>query len=284
VVQPTLNEWEFQLADDGERMGGGLTYDVDTADGFDSAEVRVIEQDRDGSDGSYIFAQFTKSRSIALSGFIRFDPSDPFTTIDRLKANWQPSASPKPFYFKPRGRTQRVAFGYPLGIRYPMDANFNAGYVPFQAQLICEDPRIYESLASQAGPTGLATTGGGRIYPKVYPHAYGTIVSGGSLSVVNSGNTYSFPTIIISGAATTPIVQNLTDNTLMRFNIALGTGDQLIIDTALRSIKFNGSDRVDILHGVDFIKLLPGTNSLLFTAQNFTSTGAITVLYRNAWR
>ena len=284
MVAPVLDEWEFQLADDGQLMGGGLTYDVDTVDGLDMPEFRVIEQDRDGSDGSYVFAGFTKSRSVAINGFIRFDESDPFTTIDALKANWQPTTTALPLYFRPRGRTQRVVFGYPLGIRYTLDNQFNHGYVPFQAQLLCEDPRIYDSSALKIGPVGLASTTGGRVYPKIYPHAYGTTATGGTFSVTNQGNTYAFPTILIDGAGTTPIITNVTLSTTMRFNIVLALGDQLTIDTALRTVKFNGADRIDVLQGVEFIKLAPGVNDFVFSAQNFTASGQATVLWRNAYR
>jgi hypothetical protein len=283
MVAPTLDEWTFQLGDTGQLMGGGLTYDIESVDGLDMPEFRVIENDRDGSDGSYVFAGFTKSRSVAISGFIRFDPSDPFTTIDALKANWQPSTTALPLYFRPRGRPQRVVFGYPLGVRYPLNADFNAGYVSFQAQMLCEDPRIYDSSALKIGPVGLPSTIGGRSYPKIYPHAYGTVSTGGTLTVTNQGNTYSFPTILIDGPATTPILQNVTLSTTMRFNIVLGSTDQLVIDTALRTVKFNGADRIDILQGVDFIKLAAGANDFVFTAQNFTSGGQVTVLFRNAY-
>lgn len=284
MTAPNLNEWEFQLGDTGQLMGSGLTYDVVSIDGLDMPEFRVIEQDRDGSDGSYVFAGFTKSRSIAVNGFILFNPADPFTTIDALKANWQPTTTALPFYFRPRGLGQRVAFGFPLGVRYVIDSQFNAGYIAFQAQMLCEDPRIYDSLAIQVGPTGMAVTTGGRIYPKTYPHAYGTVNTGGTIFVNNAGNTLSFPTLIISGAATTPVVENLTDDSLMQFNISLGTGDQLAIDTALRTVKLNGADRIDVLKGTEFIKLQPGQNTLLFRAQNFTVSGTLTVLYRNAYR
>lgn len=286
MAAPNLADYTFQYTDTGPVMGGGLVFDVQKIEGLGLPDVRVIQQDRDGADGEFIFAGFTRARSIALSGYLKLPNfvTAPEVYIDQYLATFKPSKVAQPFYYKMPGTDQRVVFCVPAAAPLDIDEQFNTGYIPFLVQLLAEDPRKYSSAVASFGPVGLPTTSGGRVYPLVYPKAYGTISTGGDVTVINNGNKETFPILIINGAVSNPIVTNETANIVMQLSINLATGDQLVVDCGAKSVVLNGADRSDILSGNEFIELVAGSNAIRFTALSFSSSGTLQGTYRHAWQ
>jgi phage-related protein len=286
MAAPVLNNYEWQFGDTGPVMGGGLVFDVQKVDGLDSPPVRVIQQDRDGAHGEFVHAQFYQARTISIEGFIKLpnDEPTPEAYMDTINAAFAPTTAPQPFYYKTKGIDQRVIFAHAIRVAYVWDEGFNYSYIPFQAQLLAPDPRKYSNGSGSVGPVGLASTSGGRAYPKSYAKTYGTVSTGGTFTATNSGNIETYPILTINGAVNTPIVTNITTGASMKFNISLSTADQLQVDCADRIIYLNGTDRTDVLDGTQFIALAPGANYLSFTANSFTTTGTILGQWRSAWR
>jgi len=284
-MAPSLADYTYQYTDTGPVMGGGLIFDVQKVEGLGIPDVRVIQQDRDGADGDFIFAGFTRARSVALTGYLKLPnfTTVPETFIDQYLATFKPSKISQPFYYKMPGSEQRVIYCVPVAAPLDLDEQFNSGYIPFFVQLLAEDPRKYSSAVASFGPVGLPNTSGGRAYPKAYPKSYGTISTGGSVLVVNNGNKETFPVLVINGAVSNPIVTNVTADITMQFNINLATGDQLIVDCGAKSVTLNGGDRADILLGQEFIELVAGSNDIRFTALSFSSSGTLQGSYRHAW-
>lgn len=284
MVAPVLADYTYQFTDTGPVMGGGLDYDLVSIDGLDMPDVRVVEQDRDGADGSYLFAPFLKSRAITIQGGVLVPPSQaPDTFLDDLLETFQPTSIAQPFYYKHPGVVQRVVFCNSLGVRYTYNDSFNASYINFQAQLIAEDPRKYSSDPVTLPAVSLPTTSGGFAFPVVFPLTFATIIDGGTLIATNAGNKSTFPTTIFMGEVSNPVVTNLTTGVTMSFQIDLALGDQLIIDSALRTVKLNGSDRAAAIIGNRFLQLVPGQNTLFFTSANFSNTGTMSLSFRSAW-
>jgi len=285
MAAPSLADYTYQYTDTGPVMGGGLVFDVQKVEGLGLPDVRVTQQDRDGADGEFVFAGFTRSRSVALSGYLKLPNATtaPETYIDQYLATFKARKTAEPFYYKMPGSDQRVIYCVPTAAPLDIDEQFNTGYIPFLVQLIAEDPRKYSSAVASFGPVGLPNTSGGRSYAKAYPKAYGTISTGGDAAVVNNGNKETFPILIINGAVSNPIVTNETTDIVMQFNINLATGDQLVVDCGAKSVTLNGSDRADILVGQEFIELSAGSNALRFTALSFSSSGTLQGTYRHAW-
>jgi len=285
MAVPVLDDYTYQYGDDGPLMGGGLVYDVLKVEGLGMPEIRLTQQDRDGADGEFVFAQFTRGRTLAISGMLKIPTgANPEQYLDEYLEAFSPRADDAPFYYKTPGVDQRVIYCRPTAAPVDYDENLNTGYIPFLVQLIAEDPRKYSAGQLSFGPVGLPSTSGGRSFPKVYPKAYGTIATGGTILVTNAGNATSYPVFTITGTVSNPIVSNDTNNTQMQLNVDLSTSDQLVIDTGINSVTLNGTERADLLIGTEVVYLSGGTNSIRFSANSFTSTGTLRGTYRHAWR
>lgn len=285
MAAPVLPDFTYQYGDNGPLMGGGLVFDVLKVEGLGMPEVRINQQDRDGADGEFVFAQFTRGRTLAITGMLKIPTGQyPEQYLDQYLATFAPRSTDAPFYYKTPGVDQRVIFCRPTAAPVDYDEQLNTGYIPFIVQLIAEDPRKYSAGQLTFGPVGLPSTVGGRAYPKSYAKAYGTIATGGTVVVTNQGTHTTYPVITVVGAVANPIVTNESTDTEMRFNVSLSTGDRLVVDTAISKVTLNGTDRSDLLIGTDVLYLTPGTNSVRFSANSFTSSGTLTGTYRHAWR
>jgi hypothetical protein len=121
-------------------------------------------------------------------------------------------------------------------------------------QLLADDPRMYADIlktvtydptAAGSGFGADMTTGGGS--DLVGGIVFGT-PSTGLLNVNNQGN---FPTPVeftVTGPSTNPRITNVTHGlSIYTTGLAMVNGDQLVVDTSLRTVKLNGLSRPDLL-------------------------------------
>lgn len=292
MVAPALNDYCYQFRDDGVTLdpstqdpNTGALWDITKVEGLDMPEIRVSETDRDGAHGSFAAAKYTKSRSIVLSGAVRIpEESGVEPYMDTLKVNYAPNESTFPFYFKHPNAVQKLVNCYSLGLRYAVDEQWNANYVPFQITLLAADPRAY-SPETTVGPVGLPLTSGGMSWPLTFNFGPTTAQVGGQMQCYNAGNTDAYPYIIINDAVVSPRVKNLTTGNELTINYTTVDGDQIILDTATRRLFINGSDRTDRVD--EFVNhwplLQPGSNTLQFFATSYSATADATVKFRSAW-
>jgi hypothetical protein len=183
-MAPILNDYQYQFTDAGVVLDTFGNFDLLSIEGFDTPEVRVTQQDRDGAHGEFVLAQFLKARTITIQGAVRIqDNTEVQPYMDSLKANFQPRLQKLPFYFKHPGVSQRVIFANSLGVRFPVNTSWNSKYVEFQATLIAEDPRIYAGAAISRGPFTIALAEGGVQFPIDFPMTFGSVTSGGPVTL-----------------------------------------------------------------------------------------------------
>lgn len=290
-MAPTLNDYEMQYGDAGVKMNTvGQNFpliDVTKVSGLDNAPYRVDQRDREGMDGGFTDAIFEQQRVIVIEGTIYADQNDLAdieVLLDNLKANYAPGQVNNPFYFSPAGGRIRQVGCKSLGFKYDWDNGRNIGAVPFQAQLVAEDPTIYSTSLYQA--TWVPVTGAptGRGYNRSFNYGYGGAYSGNTQGLVNLGNKSSGLTFVVAGSCTNPRITNDLTGEYIQVNITLGAADTLTIDTRNRTIYLNGtaSRRNALAPGSMFFLAQPGTTFVRYLTGSGTAT--LTATWRDAYR
>lgn len=169
----------------------------------------------------------------------------------------------------------------PVEMTVPMNNGFR-----FIVDLLAADPFKY-SLAAvgpfSAGVAGLSS--GGRVYPRVYPLVYTTVVSGSENRVVltNAGTVSSPPTVTLTG----PLVKggwrlsNDTTGEDLGMDVALANGDTMLIDFEQELVYVNGFLVSPNILG-DFWRVQPGVNVIKLYA-DYDPASTFTISTFSAW-
>lgn len=186
------------------------------------------------------------------------------------------------------GATEYVMFGRPRGVRVRVDY-LAVGRSTTQAAFVAPDPRIYSGELHEV-VTGLPTQTGGLTAPLTVPFVISGVLDGGREELVNAGTTDSGLAARIDGPVVAPrLVVQRPDGQVqsIRFDLNLGAGQWLDVDTTARTALLNGlpeaSQRGRAAWDIDPYPLAPGVNVLRFAAGDYNETAAVTVWWRDAW-
>lgn len=260
--------------------------DIDDVRGFDSAPFRETQRDHEGDDGGFIDAEFEKGRDIILGGRIYTNSSTMETYLDSLKANWSPSRTQVPLYFKSPGVNERLLLVKPLGVNYNWTALRRNGQADIQFKAFAEDPRIYDNaLFSQNLSLG-ATVFTGFGFNFGFPFGFGGVSSTtDEVIVFNAGNRASPPFFIINGPVSNPRILNDTLSKEMLFNIVLNAGETLEVNPKNKTVRLNGiTNRRNTLVAPTWFYMASGNNSIRYRADSADPTSFLTIQFRPAWR
>lgn len=246
-------------------------------------------------DGATVFDFFRGPRYPILEGYIRshgHGDSRDLTTRneleDKLRAHtsaivradgilrWFPSG------FAPRRLTVRLLD--------QVQIKGGAGMVPreFQVALIAADPVIVSDLELSQATAELEPGPGAFGFAFSFPFSFGDVSSGGTTTVVNTGNVEARPRLRVYGQITSPRVANLTTGQAVALpGLALSSGDYAEIDCGEETVRLNGGD-VSLLSNLDvasseFWTLASGQNAIQLTAAQFESGAYAQVVWRDAW-
>lgn len=258
--------------------------DITKVQGLDSTEYRTTERDHEGTDGGFIDAVYAKGRTIVLEGMAYAAGEEVESFLDSLKANFAPSRTLVPFYFKHPGVTERFLRVKPLPVRYDVDTLRRVGCTDIQFQMFAEDPRIYSAeLRSESIPETPITLPG-RDYNRSYNYGYGgSPVTPYTVNLPNNGN-WATPVIFtIAGPATNPRIINDTLGITLTFMLEVPSGSVLEIDTYYHTVRLDGANRRGSLVVPNWFNLQPGDNIIRYSS-NFASGSVLTARYYDAWR
>lgn len=257
--------------------------DITKVIGLDNAPYRTTERDHEGTDGGFMDAEYEKGRSLILEGtaYADGDSVEPF--LDSLKANYAPSRTLVPFYFKKPGVTERFLRVKPLGCKYDVDQIRRLGLTEIQFSMFAEDPRIYSSNVREEFITQSQTALTGRSYNKGYSYGYGTTVDPSARNIVVGGNRPTPVTLLMTGPAEQPTVINETSGTTMVFDLSLPAGSVLAVDTYYHTVRLDGANRRSALVDPNWFFLLPGDNIIRYRSQ-IDGGSVLTIRGYDAWR
>lgn len=166
-----------------------------------------------------------------------------------------------------------------------IDNTFPQGYalakLMFQA---VESPRSSDALHS--GTTSMPVGSAGRSYPRTYPLVYGGGGTPGTISLTNAGNVPSDWVARIDGPCVNPqIIIVYEDGSVdsMTFDMSVGAGEFLQIDTAAVTVLHNGTvNRQNTIRaGSTWFKIPPGPSTIQFSANVYVSAAMLTVAWRD---
>ena len=195
------------------------------------------------------------------------------------------SSGTTPLYFiLSNAETEQVINARVRGLQASVDPNYTYGYIICQVNFFCPDPAYYSSNIQTA--TLAYTPPTGRTYNRVYNLVYG----GGSATITtnieNNGWTATYPTIVLNGPITNPILGNETEDLALNFSCALTDSDYLTVDLYNKLITLNGNPARNLLASGQWFSAQPGTNLFYLTGNAGSTvvgvTGA-TVTWQSAY-
>lgn len=281
---PNLEDWQFKFGLNGNVLNGltALPFtDVESIDGLDAPDIRLLEASRDGEHGAYSYAKYYDKRTVTLE-LVIYSQGEGY--LDALKSNFKPNDSGDWLFWKPPEEDVRLLFCKPIKFRYSVP-RLRAAAQRIEAQLIfqADDPRWYgvTNSAIIKYPVLVQT---GRIYPKMYPFVYGTVQTGGQLSIFNEGSIPTDPTFAFTGPVSHPSVYNQTTGQTMFLDINLTASQSLFVDVVNKAISINGVPAASVLRvNSDWVTLVEGNNELFFNAVSAGASASVVVASRNAW-
>lgn len=231
----------LQLALDGFELNnplGGFVLPASEIEGlFGAPELRVETGDNFGRDGGWINPSKYKARIIQLEGQI-FDRDATELEAKRIalvqhlsKRNHDYTLRVVTYGGAQRFLTVRV-------LRNPMPALSTKNKQTYDLSLYAADPLYYDNVEGELMATVTKIMPGGFDIPFNIPLDIG----GGTPPIVitNNGSETMLPVIKISTPATNPQIINRTTGAIMKVNVSVNSGDELVIDMKRSTITLNG--------------------------------------------
>lgn len=278
----------FMLSDTGVVLNTSSTgvpfVDVLSVVGLDNAPYRETRREHEGTDGGFMDAEFERGRDVLINADIYTNSSTMETYLDSLKANFAPSTTLVPFYFKSPGVEERLLYVKPLGVKYDWEQLRRTGQARAQFKMFAEDPRIYSSTLSSATIPFSAGALTGFGFNLAFNFGFGGAASTDGAFAVNAGNRSTPPLFTINGPCTTPSIRDETYGNILAFNIDLASGETLVIDTKYKTVRLNGAvNRRNTMTNFDWFFLNPGSTFIRYGASVGTGS-SLSISFRSAWR
>lgn len=268
---------------------GGVIKVVDFNPGF--AEVRRVQYQNPGWNGATDYTKLHGAKAVAL--VLKLDPSAGvpiMATLSTLRS-WVAAGRDVLLYYTPAGMDERVLYlrGDQLAAELPM-ASIVSGVVDVQLQWSCPDGVEYAADTTQTTvklQTPLTT--GGRTYPLVYPRTYSAQVGTGVAIITNAGTAATAPVVRIFGPVTGPVLTNETTGLVFAMaGYVIGDTEYIEVDMSAKTVQLQGvpgsdANRRGRVTTKGWWTLLPGANSIRFTAETGAVPAQALVLSQDAW-
>lgn len=267
----------------------GVSWSLQSFDGWDSAEVRSEYTEREADHGAWASPAYLGSRPMTLAGTVTApDRSTLEDALERLRTAVALSDTTLVVYelTSPKQATVRRS-GKPL-MAYVTDR-----IATYSVLVTAADPRRY-STSLQSGTTGLPTTTGGFTTPATFPVTFSATTVSGQINAVNTGSMDTRPILTIAGPVVAPVVSALyADGTVRQlvYSLDLASGDVLTIDTDAHTVILNGSVSrrrfMTVASGWPTIPAAvngaPGVVNYQFQSGTYNSSAMLTATWRSAW-
>lgn len=265
---------------------GSSTYVVKVPiEGLEYPEIRLSKYSRVGEYGAIVPNILYNGRQITLSGYVLASTSAAYEAARRglegalaisKDSNNKVSAATLKFT-----TMDDLALQCDVHVKnFQMRINNIIGG-EFFLDLYAPDYQLYSQTLSSV--TLSRTVGGGATLPWILPIIL-SASSGGTATATNNGTAESFPTVTITGPMTNPIIINSTLNRYIQLNLAINTGEQVVIDMKNKTILKDGQSVIqNKVAGSQFWWLNPGANLLQVQSSSGSDVGSVQVNYRAAY-
>ncbi len=273
--------WVFN----GLTIGNGTNLSIIETDGFDDLPpVRSADVDKAAAHGAFagldVLGERTMTIKFALLGSDR--PSYD-ALVQQLSAAFAVQSTELPLLCGDNGN--RLINCRPRKAVAPRKKDFHGTFsTEVMVELVATDPRIYSATLSQPS-TGLSSSSGGMTFNATFPLSFGSIGSGGLVTVTNAGSFPTDATFSISGPIVNPIIDNVTTGVSILLGITLAASDTLVLDTLAKSIVLNGtaSRTSALLPGSAWRNFPPGSTQVRYRNNGAFTASQMRVAFRSAW-
>jgi phage-related protein len=282
----SLNPYSFAF--NGFVFGGASSpYQILSVDGLKALpSLRIQDSDRGYQDGTISGRDFLNARTVTMTiQIMSGNGLSAQANYNLLQAALQPQqsgTSPLQFQLAPGDNFQYVN----ARVRKAMatvDPDYTYGKIKAQYEFYCPDPRYYDYTTQTANMT--PTQPLGRTYNRTYNLTFGGGSQTQTATVLNNGDTTTYPIITIYGPVTNPVVGSTTSSQALSFNYTMIQSDVISINLQYRTVLLNGNPARNLLKGSSqWFAATPGTNLFYFTGSATTvgQTNA-TVQWNNAY-
>lgn len=255
-------------------------------DGWLSWQLRGSNADRPGRHGSFPGLKRLTERTIeveltsmtddaSLLAGIRTATVPEEDPVEEPLAIWAGTTEPQ----RVMARLERRAI--------PTDHEWSVGNHRCTLQFIATDPRRYAIAETVSPMVGLPAPGiGGLSFPLSFPLSFGTPGIPGVITVVNGGEAVAWPTYVVTGPVTAPVITNTTSGKVLQWatSFTLNAGSTMVVDTDTRSVTVDGVARRDTLQVADWAPLTVGDNVLVFNGSgSYDPAAGLVIRWRDSW-
>ena len=267
--------------------GAGSPYQILSVDGLESLpSIRNQDDNRGYHDGMFTGRDFLSGRSISII-FNTFGDSNGsaqtnYNTIQRTLLPQTSGTTPLFFKFPNIPGSEQFVDARVRSLRTSVDPNYTYGYITSQVEFFCPDPNYYDSNLQTANM--LISAALGRTYNKTFNYTYGGGSSSVTTTISNIGWATTYPTIVINGPITNPVIGNTTSGNTLNFTGTYSALDVLEIDLYNQLITLNGNPARNLLISGTWFDAPPGNSNFFFTGTGtLAGTTQATVSWYSAY-
>ncbi len=263
----------------------GGNYIITGVSGLGVADIRTSSFMFSGRSGGLITDQFLGFRNISITGKIgQIGGTREQHQLDRAAL----------ISALPVGTTVPVYITTFSNETYRVDANVTdvkieysrGGYISdYLIQLTAGDPLFYTTDGGdeQSAIVNRTAETGGYVTPYILPVEWDA--GAAPTVVVNSGDSVTYPVVIIHDTTHDPIISNPATGEQFAMEINTNDGDELVIDMLNRTAKLNGSDVIgNKADGSVWWGLVVGNNPIRFDTDTPADNGYAEITWRNGVR
>lgn len=278
----SLDGWACGVVDD-----AGVQWrllDVEGWHGRSGVGVRTARADRPGRDGQLRGRSYRTERIITLGGLAYAPDAASLDAAGETIAALCDDAT----VLHTLVGTDATGIDKQAAVELNAESKFEhqtERVAAWQIQLAAPDPLRYATTA-QTASCGLATTTGGLAFPLVFPLDFGPGAGGGTMTLVNDGNTATWSVLTITGPAPDPVIIDTdTGERLALSGLTVDAGQTLVLDTDARTVLLAGvaSRRGALTADSTWFPLRPGMNRLAFQASSYDAGANLAAAWRSAW-
>ncbi|WP_320784697.1 phage distal tail protein [Streptomyces sp. CRN 30] len=277
-------------------MGTGTPYPVDRSGvtGWDDLpELDLGDVLRPDQHGSWPGDRWAQPRLVGATVWLAPPAgTDPLATASAFRAATGPDGQERWLAVRLLGETLAVRARVSRRV-VPQDRSYAvAGFAKVSLQWTATDPRRYAPALHEA-LTGLPVAEAGLVWEDAagsglsWPLDWGGTGAAGSIAAVNAGGAAVRPVVEFRGPVQRPSLTRLSDGRQLQYDLALGPGDLLTVDTEAGTVLLNGTASRIYTATPDsspeqLFSLEPGTTDLAFRSDDVTPSAAASVTVR--WR
>ncbi|WP_328318845.1 phage distal tail protein [Streptomyces sp. NBC_00388] len=292
----SLISLDGQIQWGGLLMGTGTPYPVDRTGitGWDDLpELDLGDVLRPDQHGAWPGDRWAQPRLIGATVWLAPPAgTDPLATATAFRSATGPGGQERWLAVRLLGETLAVRARVSRRV-VPQDRAYALqGFAKVSLQWTATDPRRYGPVLHDAitglpvGETGLAwddTAGSGLRWPL----GWGAAGNAGSIAAANAGGASVRPVVEFRGPVQRPSLTRLSDGRQLQYDLALGAGDVLTVDTETGTVLLNDTASRIYTATPDsspeqLFQLEPGTTDLAFRSDDTTPSPAASVTVR--WR